>query len=98
MSDGADRQNLLGLLTRIGRWSGAAIALCMGFGWERSEPALLRASSAKAPHDFEEHFDHKLIRIASLDRGVELSVHSLVGKLRLTTSSSGDSATRIIRG
>lgn len=66
MSDGVDRRNLLDLVTRIGATERSRNRVVHGvWDWERPEPALLRASSAKAPHDFEEHFDfHKLIKIA----------------------------------
>ena len=48
MSDGADRQNLLGLLTRIGAMERSRNRVVHGvWDWERSEPALLRASAIR---------------------------------------------------
>jgi hypothetical protein len=66
MPDGDRRKTLLDLVTKIGSIERSRNRVVHGvWDWERVEPALLRASSVKAPHNFEERFDfQKLIKIA----------------------------------
>jgi hypothetical protein len=66
INDNAECQKLLDLITKIGGVERSRNRVVHGvWDWERSEPALLKASSAKAPHNFQEHFDfHKLIKVA----------------------------------